>query len=215
MENNSFQTSFIPKKPITSTISSREPISLFSIIATFLLVVSIIAPIGLYFYKTYLTNRKTSLAAQLLAGRDSFEKNTIDELNLFNKRIEVSKQVLSKHIVLSPVFTLLGDITIPTIQYTKFTQTTTLTGFSVEMEGLALDYKSIALQSDVFSSAQGSAFKNVLFYNLTKDQNNNISFNLKFEIDPSLLNYQKNLSANPSSSTSSNTPLSQGLNTTQ
>ena len=217
MENNSFQTSFIPKKPITSVVSSREPTSLFSIIATFILFVSIIAPIGLYFYKTFIINNKASLSAQLLSSRGSFEKTTIDELNLFNKRIEVSKQVLSKHIILSPIFTLLGDITIPSIQYTKFTQQTTLTGFSVDMEGLASDYKSIAVQSDIFSSTKGSSFKNVLFYNLTKDKNNNISFSLKFDIDPSILNYQNNISANPSDSSNnpSTTPLSQGLNITQ
>lgn len=217
MENNSFQTSFIPKKPITSVVSYREPTSLFSIIAAFILFVSIVAPIGLYFYKTFLTNNKASLSAQLLSSRGSFEKETIDQLNLFNKRIEVSKQVLSKHIILSPIFTLLGSITIPSIQYTKFTQLTNLTGFSVDMEGLASDYKSIAVQSDIFSSTKGSSFKNVLFYNLTKDKNNNISFSLKFDIDPSILNYQNNISANPSdtSNNPSTTPLSQGLNITQ
>ncbi len=214
MENNSFQTSFIPKKPITSGISDKEPKSLFTIISTFLLVVSIIIPTGLFFYRSYLEKQKVSLAASLLVGRDSFEKGTIDELSLFDKRIEVSKQVLSKHIILSPLFTLLGEITIPAIQYTNFVQQTNDKGFSVSIEGLARDYKSIAIQSNVFSSAKGNFLKNVLFYNLTKDKNNNISFNLKFEIDPSLLSYQNSITPNSLQvlNNSATNPLSLGLN---
>lgn len=191
---NQFQTSFIPKKPITSSVStSKEPKSLFSIIATFLLVVSIIAPVGLFLYKSYLTKQRESLSASLLVARDSFEKGTIDELGLFDKRIEISKQVLSKHIIMSPMFALLGEITIPAVQYTNFSQQTGADGFAVTIEGVARDYKSIALQSDAFSTAKGSSFKNVLFYNLTKDKSNNISFNLKFTVDPSLLSYKNNI----------------------
>ena len=47
----------------------------------------------------------------------------------------------------------------------------------------------------VFRSDQLSLqpFKNVLFSDLVKDKNNNVSFNLKFDIDPGLLSFEKNL----------------------
>lgn len=200
MENTSFQTSFIPKKPITSTVSGKEPTSLFSIITTFVLIVSIIAPVGLYFYKNYLTAQRKTLSDSLLTARDSFEKDTIDELGMFDKRIEISKQVLNNHIILSPMFALLGEITIPSIQYSKFSHQTSEKGFSVSIEGISRDYKSIALQAGIFGSAKGSSFKNVLFYNLTKDKNNNVSFSLKFDVDPSLLSYKNDTSTKPLSS---------------
>lgn len=215
---NSFQTSFIPKKPITSNVSNKEPKSLFSIIATFLLVITIVASGGLYLYKSYLIKQKSSSSASLSVVRDSFEKSTIDELDLFNNRTKVAKQILNSHIVLTPMFTLLGDITIPSIQYTKFQQQTNNGGFLVKIEGVAKDYRAIALQADEFNSTKGRSFKNVVFSNLTKDKNNNISFDLEFEVDPSLLSYEKsNLTGATSDSSSDiSNPLQQGtVNQTQ
>ncbi|MFA5827715.1 MAG: hypothetical protein WC839_04485 [Candidatus Paceibacterota bacterium] len=189
---NSFQTSFIPKKPMTSNVSEKEPRNFFSIITTFLLVVSILISVGLFVYKIYLTKQKETLSSSLAITRDSFEKDTIDELELFDKRTESAKQILSNHIVLSPMFALLGEITIPSIQYTNFEQKTDEKGFLVNIEGMARDYRSIALQADMFNSVKGRSFKNVLFSNLMKDKNNNISFNLKFNVELDLLSYEKN-----------------------
>jgi len=189
---NSFQTSFIPKKPIVESVSSRAPRSLFAFIATIILVISVIASAGLFVYKFYLTKQKASLSASLEIARDSFEKETIDELSLFDKRTEASKQILAKHIVMTPMFVLLGEITIPSVQYTDFQQQTNDSGILVNIEGVARDYRSIALQAEEFSSTKGRYFKNVLFSNLEKDKNNNINFSLKFNVDPSLLSYEQN-----------------------
>jgi hypothetical protein len=189
---NSFQTSFIPKKLITTDSSKREPRSFFSIITIFLLIASILMSGGLYLYKAYLKTQQESLSSSLTITRDSFEKDTIEELELFNKRTESAKQILSNHIVLSPMFALLGEITIPSIQYTSFEQQTNNKAFFVNIKGIARDYRSIALQAEVFNSTKGRSFKNVLFSDLMKDKNNNVSFNLKFNIEPDLLSYEKN-----------------------
>jgi hypothetical protein len=190
---NSFQTSFIPKKPMVSSLEDKEPRSLVLWIATLLLIISVVASIILFVYKIYLTKQRESSSASLLLARDSFEKDTIDELELFDKRTEAAKQVLNKHVVFSPMFALLGDITIPSIQYTNFSEQTTDKGHIVNMEGLARDYRSIALQADMFNSVKGRSFSNVLFSNLMKDKNNNISFDLKFNIGPDILSFNKNV----------------------
>jgi len=191
---NSFQTSFIPKKPI-SPISSvrRRPTSLFTILTTVLLVIMVVASGVLFVYKSYLIKQKETLSASLLKVRDSFEKGTIEELELFNNRTIAAEEVLNSHIVLSPVFELLGTLTIPNIQYTKFEHETNEKGFSVKMSGISRDYRSIALQADVFNTAKGRYFKNVIFSNLMKDKNNYVTFNIEFNVDPSLLSYEKNI----------------------
>ncbi|HLP86812.1 MAG TPA: hypothetical protein VK153_02985 [Candidatus Paceibacterota bacterium] len=192
---NSFQTSFIPKKPVTSAGPDKEPKSLFSIISIFLFIFSILLSGGLFLYKIYLTGQQETLSSTLLKTRESFEKDTIDELELFNKRTEATKTILSKHIVLSPLFSLLGEITIPSVQYTKFEHQTNEKGFYVEIEGIARDYRSIALQADMFNTQKGRYFKNVLFSNLMKDKSNNITFNLKFNVDPAILSYENSIKA--------------------
>ena len=122
---NSFQTSFIPKKPITtnsgSSISSiHPPTSIFTAIAFILLILIGISSGGLFLYKNYLNNEKEKLSFSLERVRVSFEKDTLDELELYDKRVSAVKSVLNKHIVLSPMFSLLGSLTIPSIQYTNF-----------------------------------------------------------------------------------------------
>ncbi len=193
--DNSFQTSFIPKKPITSVggrTNSGAPTSLFTVMAIIVLIVVGGASAGLYLYKNYLTKEVESLSASLKIVRDSFEEGTIEELSLYDKRIDSSRLLLSNHIVLSPMFEKLGTLTLPTIQYTNFEHSLNGDIFSVKMAGIASDYKSIALQANVFNADKGRYFKNVVFSNLVKDKNNKVKFNIEFDIDKSLMSYVEN-----------------------
>lgn len=206
---NSFQTSFIPKKPIVFASANngreKQPINIFSIITIFLLVVSVLASVGLFVYRIYLEKQKETLSSSLLVNSGTFEKNTIMELELFNKRTDSAKQVFDNHIVLSPLFTLLGDITIPQIQYLNFDEKVDEKGIvSVTIKGLANDYKAIALQSDSFNSEKGRSLKNVLFSNLSRDKKNNVGFDLSFDIDPNLISYEKDSLLKDASSLSDN-----------
>lgn len=190
---NSFQTSFIPKKPVIDSTSHKQPKSLFMIVSMFILFVMVVASVGLFLYKNYLLKQKEVLSASLGTVRDSFEQDTISELELYDKRASAAKEVLDGHIVLSPMFTLLGSLTIPSIQYTKFEHETTDKGFFVKISGTARDYRSIALQADVFNSTKGRSFKNVVFANLTKEKTGFVGFDLEFMVDPALLSYEKNI----------------------
>jgi len=190
---NSFQTSFIPKRPVTASAPRPQPKSLFMVLSVILVVVIGLASVGLFIYKNYLIKQKEVLSESLGKVRDTFEKDTISELELYDKRASAAKKVLDSHIVLSPMFTLLGNLTIPSVQYTKFEHETTSKGFFVKISGQARDYRSIALQADVFNTTKGRSFKNVVFSNLTKDKNNLVGFELEFIVDPSLLSYEKNI----------------------
>jgi hypothetical protein len=193
---NSFQTSFIPKKSIVADtrVTPKSSTSLFAIISVFILVVVGVSAGGLFVYKSYLTKQKEILAASLAKAGDNFDKDTIAQLQLFDKRETASKKILNAHLVFSPLFSLIGQVTIPSVQYTTFQENSTNgKTFSVTMNGIAVDYKSVALQAGVFNTLQAKYFKNVVFSNLTRDKNNYITFNLNFDVDPTLLSYQKNV----------------------
>jgi hypothetical protein len=193
---NSFQTSFIPKKPITTTTGggySRPPTSIFTVLSFLLLVIIGLASGGLFLYKNYLIKQESVLSSSLERVKETFEQNTLDELELYDKRVSAAKSVLDKHIIFSPMFALLGTITIPSVQYTNFTEDSNSQGFSVKLSGTSSDYKSIALQADAFNSAKGTLFKNVVFSNINKTKNNNVTFDIEFLVDPSLLSYEKNI----------------------
>lgn len=195
--DKSFQTSFIPKKPLLQESSVQsEPLGFFPFIAGVLFVGSLLCTGGLYLYKNYLLNQKTALESSLLASRDSFEPETIKVLELFDMKTNISKQLLFGHTVVSPFFETLASLTVPYVQYTKFDMGITEKGVSVTMTGTALDYKYIALQAQTFNNAKGSYFKNVIFSDLvSKDKkSSNVSFKVSFDVDPSLFSYERSVS---------------------
>lgn len=202
---NSFQTSFIPKKPIIdngANSNNKNTTSISIVISVFIFIVMIVSTAGLYFYRGYLEKNKQDMSESLSKMRDSFDDKTIAELELYDKKVSTAKQVLSGHTVLSPLFYLLNDLTLSSVQYTKFNHSTENGVFSVEMSGIAKDYRSIALQADVFNTNKGSMLKDVIFSNLTKDQKNNVTFNMEFTVDPTLLSYANNITlSNDSPST--------------
>lgn len=187
---NSFQTSFIPKKPvITSGGGSGRKINVYMVGSIIILSIMAFYSLGLFLYKSYLSNKKEEASSLLLQMHDNFNKDTISGLELYNKRAVIAKQILSNHVVLSPLFKLINEITLSSIQYTKFSHETANNVFSVKMSGIAHDYKSIALQADVFNTSKGRMFKDVVFSNLIKTPNNSITFDVNFNVDPELLSY--------------------------
>lgn len=193
--DNSFQTSFIPKKPIIAPTDYKEKtsIGLFGVFAIIILIVVIIASGALFFYKDYLSGKRDNLSSSLSKTRDNFDEKTIKELEAYSKRTISAKNVLNNHIVISPLFKLIEDITIPQIQYTKFEHSSDKNIFTVKMSGISKDYKSIALQADMFNNEKNGYFKNVIFSNLTRNFGENVNFDVEFSIDPSLLSYEKNI----------------------
>ena len=176
------------------------------VVSIVVFVIVLVTAGGLFLYKSYLTTKKSDLSASLIKVRDNFDKDTITDLQTFDKRMSASRQILTNHTVLSPLFSLIADTTIPSVQYTSFTEQATDKGFFVTMMGLARDYKSVALQAGVFNSTKGRYFKNVIFSNLSRNKDNYITFNIDFSVDPSLLSYEKyNQLQQPTTTTTTNT----------
>ena len=203
MEQN-FQTSFIPKKPMIEerAVASR-PISLFTVISIFLFFTVIIATGGLYFYNVILTKNIAQMENDLNLAKNRFEPSKIVQLQVLDKRLRASNEILSKHIATSPIFKALQSITMKTVSYTKFSydfsDDSKNAKIIVKMSGIAVGYRSVALQSDLFA-----ANKNLIdpvFSNLLLDDKGNITFDLEFSVDPDFVNYKKTLKA-----TSENSP---------
>src|SRR3989344_3827278 len=161
MEQN-FQTSFIPKKPM---IQERAPaarsVGLFTILPIFLLFTALLATAGLYFYRGVLRKNIDDMENTLNLAKNRFEPARITELQVLDKRLRASTEILGKHIVATPVFQALSAITMKTVRYTDFSysfedqssavNTNTMLAdprVLIKMSGVAVGYRSIALQSD-------------------------------------------------------------------
>ncbi len=149
---------------------------------------------GLYFYKTIIVKKITELENTLNLAKNRFEPSKITELQVLDKRLKAASEVLSKHLTVIPIFKTLEQLTMKTVRFTKFSYnlgTEERATINVKMSGIAIGYRSIALQSDLF--AQNKNLIDPVFSNLTLDNNGNVVFDLEFSVDPSFVNYQQNL----------------------
>ncbi len=202
-----FQTSFIPKKPLSEDrIKTRSSsVSFFNLIAIVIFLGALAAAGSVYFLKVSTKEKIKTAQASLQKAKEEFELDTVNSLQHLDKRLEASKDLLSGHIVLSPIFADLSQYTLKTIQFTKFSYSlsgTTNRSVDIKMSGIARDYNALAYQADIFSNYK--YFKNPVFSNLSLNDKNQILFDLTFSVDENHIQYEKNLpeiKAEPSPST--------------
>ncbi len=194
MDQN-FQTSFIPKKPMVEERSTTpRSISIFTIISIFILFTVTLATGGFYLYQVSLSKNINQKENDLLLAKNRFEPSKITELQVLDKRLRASSEILSKHMAVTPIFQALSAITMKTVRFTKFSYslaTDKTAKIIVQMSGLAVGYRSIALQSDLF--AKNKNLINPVFSNLTLDDKGNVLFDLEFSVDPGFVNYKQTL----------------------
>ncbi len=194
MEPN-FQTSFIPKKPLAEERAKpARQVGLITIISVFIFFTVLLASGGLYFYKGVLAKSLQKKDADLVLAKNRFEPAKITQLQVLDKRLRASSEVLSKHIAISPIFEALQALTMKTVRYTKFSYDFTndkAPKVAVKMSGQAVGYRSVALQSDLF--AQNKYFIDPVFSNLSLDDKGNVLFDLEFTVDPVFIDYKQKL----------------------
>jgi hypothetical protein len=196
MEPN-FQTSFIPKKPIVKErIVSGRSVGIFLVASIFILFAVLIGTGGLYFYKGTVVKNIADMENTLTLAKSRFEPSKIAELQLLDKRLLASTEILAQHVSVTPIFQALEDLTMKSVRFTKFSYTLgtdKTVPIDVKMSGMAIGYRSVALQSDLFG--QNKNFINPVFSNLTLDNSGNVIFDLEFSVDPSFVNYKQTLAA--------------------
>jgi hypothetical protein len=193
-----FQTSFIPKTPLNETRpQAKSSVSILTFIATIIFISSIIAGVGVYFYKGYLVKKMDEAKITLTENQERFEPDSIRNLQETDKRLLAATEILSKHVMVTPLFNALEALTMKKVKFNKFTFSTggeagTSGKLEVSLSGVASDYTTIALQSDVFSKDQYRKYvKDVSFTNLVLTDSGSVTFNLGFTVDPTLLSYQE------------------------
>ncbi len=194
MEPN-FQTSFIPKKPMVQerAVAPRS-VGIFTIISIFILFTVLLASGGLYFYKTTLSKNIDKMETDLNLAQNRFEPSKIAELQELDRRLKASSEILSNHIAITPIFEALQAMTMKTVRYTKFSydfgtdKEAKKSKVIIKMSGLAVGYRSVALQSDLF--AKNKNFIDPVFSNLTLDASGNVLFDLEFTVDRPFVDYK-------------------------
>lgn len=192
-----FKTSFIPKKK-PSALKQREErlrgrgVGILGFISFVVFLVSLLIWGGLFFYQALLERNILDMSASIERVRQAIEPELIERLAETDLRLNTADILLDNHMIVSPVFRLLEDLTLSTVRFSSF-------GYSIDSEdvakislvGEAQDYASLALQSDIFGDAR--VMEQPLFENLNINERGNVSFQFSTPISSSFILYKNHL----------------------
>lgn len=191
--------SFIPKNPLVSNTPSgykKRTISIVTLISIIVFIFSVALGAGAFVYEKYLKSTLIQKQADLEKARASFDPILIQEIRRLDKRIEHSKEILSRHAAFSAFFETLELSTLQNIQFKSFNLSAVSGDESVkiDLKGVARNYASVALQSDSFNKTVG--IKNPVFLDLNLDQSGRVTFSITSFLDSGAFKYINFISEN-------------------
>ncbi|HEY4489736.1 MAG TPA: hypothetical protein VJC12_00585 [Candidatus Paceibacterota bacterium] len=185
-------TSFIPKKP--ETISRHYSGSLFYSLSIIIFIIALLGTGSVFAYKIISERSFSKMQSDLEAARAELQPELIKELSRSNARFEVAQNLINNHTVLSAFFALLESLTVQTVRFTSFTFNQNDRGASVNLNGEARSYSTLASQAKVLSENQN--FLSTKFSNLDLNKDGNVIFSLEAQINPKLVSYSSFFGAN-------------------
>jgi hypothetical protein len=191
------QTSFIPKKPIVESRPEGSGVSLFLLLSIIVFIVSL-ALAGLVFvYQNNLKNKIADSQKSLKEVRDTYiregTEQTIQDLIRLDDRIEESKNLLAKHIAVTPLFILLQEFTIKNVQFKtmKFTYVDDK-NIKLELTGIAKNYDALSKQADSFGDVKlRDKISQPVVSGFTLNNDGTVSFNFSAMVNFDLVSYEK------------------------
>jgi hypothetical protein len=196
------QASFIPKKPLqASVVRPAGRAGLLWLLALLIFFASAIAGGGAFLYQSYLQSSIKSQSQQLAQAQAAYDPNVINDIIRLNSRMLQAQIVLRNHLAPSSIFTFLEQNTLKTVRFTSFDYSNSPSGAQITLDGEAVDFPSVALQSDAFG--QNQALKNVLFSNVNVDPaTGHVVFQVTATLNPTMLLYSTLVSSGAASSDS-------------
>jgi hypothetical protein len=214
-----FQTSFIPKKPLTAPIvtSHAGGVSIFMVIAVLIFIVSLAGAGFAYGWKNYLESAQVQYKKDLDKRKDEFNPVLIEQLKRINTKIDTAKVILARHLAVSEIFDIVARLTAQNVRFNSFDFTAPATdkdGLKVTMRGVGASFSAIAWQSDVFGQSSQYGRNKVLVdptvSDLSVDQNGNVAFSFTATMKPVDISYEKILEATLDSESGGSTETGSG-----
>lgn len=199
--DNTAKISFIPKKPLVrKDFSERKPISLLFTLSFSIFLITSAVYGGMYFYAQALTKEIETQKTELKDIRSRFDLTIIDKAKDLQSRIASARELVDRHLALSPFFDFLATGTLRSVGYDTFQYAQKEGKLEVSLTGKAPSYASLALQRDGFKLETGEKehFLDFSMNGYKLDQDGNVSFMLKATLNPSLFLYKKGIAAVPS-----------------
>lgn len=192
-----FQTSFIPKKTFdvgtpAAPRRSASVANLISFIAVVLFILSLLGAVGMFLYERFLVAAIESKKESLERAKNAFEPELIRELSRLDAKLRIAQELLNTHVAPSGIFDLLESLTLETVRFTDMNYMIDDKGIHLRLQGEALSFASVALQSDEFGKHR--SIQSPAFSDLTLDDRGNVEFVVEALISPSVISYRERAS---------------------
>lgn len=202
IQRGAVQTSFIPKKPLTS-FDGKEGAGI-SAIFKFLSIIVFVIALSVYggglFYVKVLNSSIATLNSELnkvqaaLKDRDLVMK----EMVKFDSKLNNVSMLLERHISLRNLFAFLEENTMSRLRFNEFSYLDTGNGsIDLRLSGEAKSYGTIANQSREFINSKkfgDKDFTDIIFSDFNPGLTGNVVFKATAKVMPELV-YYKNLSS--------------------
>jgi hypothetical protein len=194
-----FQTSFIPKKPIIQENKINSGVSLFLLLSIVIFLIASGIAGWIFLEKKLLIGKINTEKENINKNTDSLNKDSVSIENFvqLNTRIETSKNLLSKHISVSPTFGFLSNLVLKNVRFNSFVFSSSgLDGnggnnIKVDISGKALDWRTMAAQVDEISKPDWkTTIRDPKVSNLSLASDGSILFSLSFLLNPDFVTYK-------------------------
>jgi hypothetical protein len=206
-----FQTSFIPKKPLTPQNTTSHAPTSTSILMLFAMIVFIGSLVWggyAFFGPTYYAKVQEQYKKDLADNEKRFNAPLIQELSRANAKIEIAKQLLKGHLAVSEAISIISGLTAEKVRFATFEFIAPDTfgknpghndgSYKIKMKGYADGFNSIAFQSDVFGKSDkygtNKVVKNPILSDLAVDESGEVGFNFSADLAFPDISYEKVLS---------------------
>ncbi|OHA24402.1 MAG: hypothetical protein A3D50_00085 [Candidatus Taylorbacteria bacterium RIFCSPHIGHO2_02_FULL_44_12] len=210
-----FQTSFIPKKPISppggivgASSPHRHGGSFFMGLSVIVFIFSLTLAGGGYAWKYYLLSAQETYKEQLAERERQFNIDLIEHLKQVNIKVDLAKQILYNHLAISQIFDIISRLTIENVRFLSLEVSAApnqTDGLKISMNGYGTSLSAVAFQSDVLGQLEQyglrKVVKNPILSNPTLDPNGTVSFGFSASIDSASLSYQKLINSTNATST--------------
>lgn len=189
---NKFQTSFIPKKPLTQGFSRpARTTNFFSLITTVIFVTVLALCGGVWGYQNYLKTQNQKAVEEIQAITAQFQPSLLAELMRLDNRLTTTKTLLANHLAVSTFFDFLGKHTLKNVRFASFSYTVADSRISVAMKGQAVGFAAVALQAQAFNTQEVlQYFKSPTISDFGLDSSGNVSFGFGTFIQPNAMLYR-------------------------
>ena len=199
-----FQTSFIPKKQVTSiggtigggvSTQPRQKTSLASAymaIAVIMFIVSVLGVAGAFAWKYYSKEQNKNYNSQLAAREKEYSIKDIEKLKVTSVQLTTAETLLKNHIAFSKIFDQIGKMAISEVRFMNMDLKVNDSGkVSVNVKGLGKNLPAVAFQSDVLSDLAkygvSTIFTNPVIQSPGLDTAGAVGFGFTADVDRSAL----------------------------